>query len=181
MARTRHPGLRALALTALIGASACATRAPVSGPYPAPVSPASPGAAASDPAASALVATAVALVGTAYHPGGQAPSQGFDCSGLVLWVFGQHGVRVPRTVADLFAAGDRLRPGMMPGAGDLVFFDTEGRGPSHVGIALGNGSFVHAPSRRGVVRVESLASPYWVERYLGARRLLSEDRRRAGR
>jgi cell wall-associated NlpC family hydrolase len=99
----------------------------------------------------------------------------------VLWVFGQHGVRVPRTVADLFAAGDRLRPGMMPGAGDLVFFDTEGRGPSHVGIALGNGSFVHAPSRRGVVRVESLASPYWVERYLGARRLLSEDRRRAGR
>jgi cell wall-associated NlpC family hydrolase len=56
-------------------------------------------------------------------------------------------------------------------AGDLVFFETVSRGPSHVGIALGAGQFVHAPSSRGVVRVENYTSGYWASRWVGARRV----------
>jgi cell wall-associated NlpC family hydrolase len=60
---------------------------------------------------------------------------------------------------------DEVRPG------DLVFFETVSRGASHVGIALGNGRFVHAPSSRGVVRVEPYTASYWARRFVGARRL----------
>ncbi len=162
----------------LLGASACASRAPTNPPFPAPGDRRPPGARTPDRAAAALVATAVALVGTPYRPGGQDPDTGFDCSGFVQWVFGRHGLGVPRTVANLFDSGDRVRPDAAPDAADLVFFDTDGRGPSHVGIALGNGWFVHAPSSRGVVRVESLGSVYWAGRYLGARRLLRPDQAR---
>jgi cell wall-associated NlpC family hydrolase len=56
-------------------------------------------------------------------------------------------------------------------AGDLVFFQTVSRGPSHVGIALGAGQFVHAPSSRGVVRVETYTNAYWASRWVGARRV----------
>ena len=109
------------------------------------------------------------LRGTPYRNGGSDPS-GFDCSGFVQWVFSQHGTKLPREVKDQFGAGllidrDDVR------AGDLVFFQTVTRGPSHVGIALGNGEFVHAPSSRGVVRVEKYTSGYWEQRWLGARRV----------
>jgi hypothetical protein len=139
---------------------------PVPGPGPEP----GPGA----PAISAdIITTALALRGTQYRNGGSEPSRGFDCSGLVQWVFAQHGTALPRETREQYAAGtkiddDEVRPG------DLVFFETVSKGPSHVGIALGGGEFVHAPSSRGVVRVESYAqSAYWAERWLGARRVIS--------
>lgn len=116
-----------------------------------------------------VVATALSLAGAPYQPGGSSPA-GFDCSGFVVYVFGAHGVRLPRTVAGLFLAAGPVRADRVA-AGDLVFFDTSGGGASHVGIALGDGRFVHAPSSRGVVRVESLASEYWAARYVGARRV----------
>lgn len=118
----------------------------------------------------AIAGTALSLRGTPYRSGGADPT-GFDCSGLVQYVFAQHGVDVPRTVADQFDAGrsvpeDQLQPG------DLVFFATVSRGASHVGIAIGGDEFVDAPSGSGQVRVEHLGAPYWKSRFLGARRMM---------
>src|SRR5690606_33515964 len=101
--------------------------------------------------------------------GGSDPS-GFDCSGFVQWVFARHGTALPREVRDQYRVGrgigrDQVEPG------DLVFFETVSRGASHVGIALGNGEFVHAPSSRGVVRVERYDGSYWSQRWVGARRV----------
>jgi cell wall-associated NlpC family hydrolase len=85
-------------------------------------------------------------------------------------VFAQHGASLPRETRDQYEYGKRIdRDEVRPG--DLVFFETVSRGPSHVGIALGAGAFVHAPSSRGVVRVESYESDYWSTRWLGARRI----------
>jgi cell wall-associated NlpC family hydrolase len=124
----------------------------------------------------AVLDTAMELVGTPYRAGGQSPQTGFDCSGFVTWVFARHGYPLPRTVGDQFTAGAPVR-GAGPAAGDLVFFRTDDPGVSHVGIALGNGRFVHAPSSRGVVRVETLESPYWARRFAGARRIIGDGRR----
>jgi cell wall-associated NlpC family hydrolase len=115
----------------------------------------------------------LALKGTQYRNGGSEPSLGFDCSGLVQWVFAQHGTALPRETREQYQAGRKIgHDDVQPG--DLVFFETVSKGPSHVGIALGGGDFVHAPSSRGVVRVESYTkSAYWSQRWLGARRISS--------
>ena len=102
--------------------------------------------------------------------GGSDPSRGFDCSGFVQWVFAQHGTALPREVRDQYGEGKRIGRKDVE-AGDLVFFETVSRGPSHVGIALGTGEFVHAPSSRGVVRIEPYTSGYWASRWVGARRI----------
>jgi cell wall-associated NlpC family hydrolase len=104
-----------------------------------------------------------------YRNGGADP-QGFDCSGFVWYVFGRHGVALPRTVGEQFRAGRPQPGGLEPG--DLVFFTTVAPGASHVGIALGGDEFVHAPSSTGQVRVERLSAPYWASRFVGARRIL---------
>lgn len=195
---SRSPGRRfasglavLVALAALAASAGCAARGARPRPFPTPAepptapapqppvgvaTPADPGVGAAHSALSApppvlarLLDTALAQRGAPYRPGGADPG-GFDCSGFVTWVFGQHGIALPRTVGELYAAGTGLGPAS-PAAADLVFFATEGRGPSHVGIALGDGRFIHAPSRRGVVRVEALSSRYWALRYLGARRV----------
>lgn len=118
----------------------------------------------------ALSGTALSLRGAPYRMGGVDPASGFDCSGFVRYVYQQHGVPMPREVREQFRVGknvgrDRLEPG------DLVFFSTVAPGASHVGIVIGGDQFVHAPSERGVVRVESLGSQYWARRYIGARRI----------
>ena len=117
----------------------------------------------------ALSGTALALRGAPYRFGGDDPS-GFDCSGLVQYVYQQHGVPMPREVRQQFRVGksvdrDQLEPG------DLVFFSTVAPGASHVGIIIGGDQFVHAPSERGVVRVETLGSQYWASRFVGAKRV----------
>lgn len=117
-----------------------------------------------------LIATAMALRGIPYRNGGTEPSRGFDCSGFVQWVFAQHGTILPRETRAQYDEGRKLDRDDVE-AGDLVFFETVGRGASHVGIALGAGQFVHAPSSRGVVRVESYTSEYWASRWVGARRI----------
>jgi cell wall-associated NlpC family hydrolase len=114
-----------------------------------------------------ILQTALSLLGTPYANGGSDPS-GFDCSGFVAFVYGQHGVALPRTVDRQVRVGEDVGA---PAAGDLVFFRTGGRGASHVGIALGPDRFIHAPSSRGVVRIELLTSPYWAERFVEARRI----------
>ncbi len=117
----------------------------------------------------AIAGTALALRGSPYRNGGTDPS-GFDCSGFVWYVLGQHGITVARTVLEQFHQGvnvqaDALEPG------DLLFFSTEAPGASHVGMAIGGDQFVHAPSSRGIVRVERLSASYWSSRYMGAKRM----------
>ena len=117
----------------------------------------------------ALSSVALSLRGAPYRNGGIDPS-GFDCSGFVRYVFGQNGVALPREVREQFRAGkgvDRTR--LEPG--DLVFFSTVAPGASHVGIAIGGDQFVHAPSEKGVVRVEQLSAQYWASRFVGAKRV----------
>lgn len=138
------------------------------GSVPAPEVPPAAGAAGAD--GLSIASTALRLQGVPYRYGG-TDLTGFDCSGLVQYVFLQHGIGLPRVVREQFEFGaeiaeDRLRPG------DLVFFVTEGRDVSHVGIAIGGGQFVHAPNERGVVRVDSLSSDYWGGRLAGARRIV---------
>lgn len=109
------------------------------------------------------------LRGIPYRNGGSDPS-GFDCSGLVQWVFAQNGVRLPRDVRDQYEAGTKIDlRDVTPG--DLLFFATVSRGASHVGVAIGGDQFVHAPSSTGVVRVEKFTTRYWATRFVGARRI----------
>ena len=159
----------------------CASKGGVATPRPFPGAPVPPGAEAPLPpvatgrpapqpvAVPALIATALALKGAPYRYSGTDPS-GFDCSGFVQWVFAQHGTAVPREVRDQYRVGkkvdeDEVKPG------DLVFFETVTKGASHVGIAIGNGEFIHAPSSKGVVRGERETRTYWAQRFVGARRI----------
>jgi cell wall-associated NlpC family hydrolase len=109
------------------------------------------------------------LQGIPYRNGGADPS-GFDCSGFTRYVFARVGATLPREVRDQFQVGDRVAAGQQQ-PGDLVFFETTAPGASHVGIAIGGDAFVHAPSSRGVVRVEHLSVPYWSTRLVGVRRI----------
>ena len=120
----------------------------------------------------ALVGTALDLRGAPYRDGGADP-RGFDCSGFTQYVFGKHGVALPRSTRDQFKVGRAVKPAELT-AGDLLFFTTTGPGASHVGIAVGTDQFVHAPSSTGVVRVERLSSDYWSLRFIGARRVGAE-------
>ena len=114
--------------------------------------------------------TALGLRGVRYKNGGADPG-GFDCSGLVQYVFARHGLGLPRTVTSQFAMGAPVAPVDLQ-AGDLVFFGiAEPGAPSHVGIIVGGDSFVHAPASSGVVRVERLGAAYWASRLVGARRV----------
>jgi cell wall-associated NlpC family hydrolase len=156
----------AVALAA--GTTACGGRSAVPRPFPTPGGTARTGVAApASPFVESLLRTATDLLGTPYRNGGSTVD-GFDCSGFVQYVFAQHGMKVPRTVARQAESGARVRDAA---AGDLVFFATEGDRPTHVGIALGPDRFIHAPSSRGVVRVEAFAAPYWADRFLEARRV----------
>jgi cell wall-associated NlpC family hydrolase len=117
----------------------------------------------------AVAEYALAFRGVPYRFGGSDPA-GFDCSGLVHYVFAQYGVSVPRIVEEQWEVGDKIKPSDIK-PGDLLFFSTKGPGATHVGIALDSERFVHAPNSTGVVRVEMLSSGYWGSRYVGARRI----------
>jgi cell wall-associated NlpC family hydrolase len=153
-------------------AAACASSGGVPRPFPGASIPPGVGATpvpAPSPAADGVIATALMYQGVPYRNGGSDPS-GFDCSGFVQWVFARNGMALPREVHDQYDVGQKIdRDDIRPG--DLVFFHTVSRGASHVGIALDGQRFVHAPSSRGVVRIESYTSTYWKTRYMGARRI----------
>jgi cell wall-associated NlpC family hydrolase len=126
-----------------------------------------------DPAsANAVLMRAISLVGTPYRYGGNTPDGGFDCSGLVNYVYRDMlDLKLPRTSRDLAAfQGPRIAPGRLTAA-DLVFFGSGGS-VTHVGIYVGEGRFVHAPSSGGTVRLDRLDGPYWRDHYSGAKRVL---------
>ncbi|WP_246022771.1 C40 family peptidase [Cognatilysobacter terrigena] len=122
-------------------------------------------------AANAVLMRALSLVGTPYRYGGNTPESGFDCSGLVGYVF--HDVlsrQLPRNSGELARLGEGVGFERMA-TGDLVVFG-DAASVSHVGIYVGEGRFVHAPSTGGTVRLDRLDGPYWRDHFRGARRVL---------
>lgn len=164
-------GSAAIALALLLGACG-GPAATVRGDAPAgrhwaTNAPADPGAA------NAVLMRAISLVGTPYRYGGNTPEGGFDCSGLVNYVYRDMlDLRLPRTSRQLAAwQGPRIAPDRLAPA-DLVFFGSGGE-VSHVGIYVGEGRFVHAPSTGGTVRLDRLDGAWWRDHYSGARRVLA--------
>lgn len=118
-----------------------------------------------------MASTALSFLGVKYRFGGDAPSTGFDCSGLVSYAAEKSlGLKLPRQSKDIAKEGVSVNRNELR-KGDLVFFNTRGSRFSHVGIYLGEDKFVHAPRTGAVVRVESMQTAYWKKRYNGARRL----------
>ena len=127
--------------------------------------------------AGGVVIAALNFLDRPYQSGGQSVETGFDCSGFTRHVFGQSlGIELPRTAQEQAQAA-QLRPvarGALQ-AGDLVFFNTQRRSYSHVGIYVGDGRFIHAPRTGAQIRTESMVAAYWSRRYDGARRAVAFD------
>lgn len=118
-----------------------------------------------------ILMNALSLTGVKYAYGGKSPETGFDCSGFVRYVFQQaanltlpHGARAISQLGQTIPV-EQLQPG------DLVFFNTLHRAFSHVGIYMGDGKFIHAPSSGGGIHVVNMNDSYWAKRFNGARRL----------
>jgi hypothetical protein len=173
-------GLAILLVASLSGACAARGGVPVPRPFPGASLPRPAVEPAPEPPVPvpvpALISTALRFRGVPYRNGGSDPS-GFDCSGFVQYVFGQLGTLLPREVREQYQLGRSVDLDDVQ-AGDLIFFETVGRGASHVGMAIGGGEFVHAPSSRGVVRVERYDAEYWARRFVGARRVTETTGRR---
>ena len=115
-----------------------------------------------------IIATARKYIGVPYEWGGTS-ANGFDCSGFIQTVFAENGVELPRGSGDQFREGGKIdKDRMLPG--DLIFFHTYTSGPSHVGIWLGDGRFIHAESSPAGVTITPLSISYWNSRYHGSRR-----------
>ncbi len=120
-----------------------------------------------------LRSTAERYLGVTYRYGGSS-NDGLDCSGFVVIVFNELGIKVPRTSAQQFAFGQPVERTDLQ-LGDLVFFNTTGQGVSHVGIYLSDNEFIHAASNPGRVIKSKLIEPYYAQRYLGARRVMTDE------
>lgn len=154
--------LYALLLIAFL--AGCASAPTRTSPPPAPLRPVS--ASAADKAAT----QAAAMIGKPYRYGSASPSRGFDCSGLVQYGYARAGVKLPHNTERQRAISRRVRLSEVR-RGDLLFFDEEGKKSSHVGIYLGRGMFVHAPSSGKTVRSDRVESPYWKKHLSEVRRL----------
>ena len=130
-------------------------------PEAAPVPIASPGAGVAD--------LAEQYVGSPYRWGGMSPT-GFDCTGFVMWVYGQFGIGLPHNEAGQLASGAAVSAYDLQPGDVLAFANTYRRGLSHVGIYVGNGQFVHAADERHGVIISQLWDSYWGPRFVGASR-----------
>lgn len=118
-----------------------------------------------------VVRTAYAQMGKRYRAGGASPQRGFDCSGLVWWSYGQHGVKIPRITTGQAAIGKKVsRRAARPG--DIVVFRT-GHSPRglHTGIYVGGQKFIHSPSSGKNVCMDSISCGYWSDRLISIRRV----------
>lgn len=113
----------------------------------------------------ALIATAKEYIGVPYNWGGTTPN-GFDCSGFIQFVYASHNETIPRTTREIWNFATNVSE---PSIGDLLFFETYQPGPSHLGIYLGNGDFIHASSSNGVTISNYQSDIYWKERFIGAK------------
>ena len=163
-----------LTLAALL--SACASHPPPVAVVKKPVVFANPYEETS-PIAADVLFRALGLVGTPYRWGGNTPDSGFDCSGLIKYVYNDAaGISLPRTTREMIVmqaqnvGQDKLQ------TGDLLFFATNGGSQvSHAGIYVGEGRFVHAPATGGTVKLDSLNKAYWQKAYLNAKRVLPTE------
>ena len=169
-ARIARLALLALAL-ALLAACASAPRRNI--PQSALASEPARGPEGEIAAANDVLFRAMALVGTPYHWGGNTPAGGFDCSGLVDYIYrNATGLQLPRTSGEMADMGVRKVKRMTQlVSGDLVFFDIGGH-ISHVGVYVGKGRFVHAPNSGGTVRLDDIDGPYWRDHFAYGRRVL---------
>ena len=153
--------------------SGCSTQAPKIAPISqVPQSPAPLGKLLK---ANDVLFSALGQVGIPYHYGGSTPDSGFDCSGLIQYVYAESAdIKLPRTVAGMIKLDAPTIDEANLQAGDLVIFATGWGGrPSHAGIYVGEGRFVHAPSSGGAVRMDYLSEDYWQRSYLEAKRPLA--------
>jgi cell wall-associated NlpC family hydrolase len=122
-----------------------------------------------------MLKRALALLGTPYRWGGTSPEHGFDCSGLVGYVFRNSlGIELPRISRDMANVGELIRDPKSLVEGDLVFFSRRGKQVDHVGIYIGNGQFVHAPRTGKDVAVSNLTTGYWSQKFFQARRVAAQ-------
>ncbi|HZX71955.1 MAG TPA: C40 family peptidase [Rhodanobacter sp.] len=135
--------------------------------------PARAPSAASAGEANDILFRAIGLVGTPYHWGGNTPAGGFDCSGLVDYIYRTAaGIKLPRTSRAMASMDARkVRRMTQLASGDLVFFDIGGS-ISHVGVYVGKGRFVHAPNSGGTVRLDDIDGPYWGDHFAYGKRVL---------
>ena len=154
-------------VAALLVVGGCSTTAP---PSPVPSQTRAPvDSSLTDEQAHDIAIHALGLVGTPYRYGGNTPESGFDCSGLIGYVYRQRvGTAPPRTVAQLVGWGRPIDSADLR-TGDLVVFGS-GRSASHAGIYVGQGRFVHAPSTGGEVRMDHLQSRHWMRQNPSFRR-----------
>jgi cell wall-associated NlpC family hydrolase len=115
-----------------------------------------------------IIQTAKHYIGVPYQFGGTTP-KGFDCSGYLQYVFAQQKISIPRTADEQYRLGKTINRSALQ-SGDLVFFTTYESGPSHCGIYIGDGKFIHTSSSKGV-RIDELDNPYWKPKYIGAKRI----------
>lgn len=112
------------------------------------------------------------VIGVSYKTGGTTTS-GFDCSGFTSYVYKKLGLTLPRTSTAQYKVGTAVSKSNLK-AGDLVFFNTSGRGISHVGVYVGDGKFAHSSTSRGVM-ISPLSQSYYAKRYVGAKRVMSQS------
>lgn len=117
-----------------------------------------------------VIGTAKKYMGVPYVFGGTTP-RGFDCSGFLQFVFAKQGLHIPRLADDQYKLGVSVRNAKALVPGDLVFFTTYTAGPSHCGIYLGKGDFIHTSSSKGV-RVDNLSNDYWKPRFIGGKHIV---------
>lgn len=119
-----------------------------------------------------VIGRAHELIGTPYRWGGASVSKGFDCSGLLFYLFrSEAGINIPRTTTAMLNSNAKtvLRHNLK--SGDAVFFKHNGRGRmKHVGIYIGNDKFIHSPRTGKSIRIDSLSNKYWNKSYLTAKR-----------
>jgi cell wall-associated NlpC family hydrolase len=151
--------LSALLAAVLAGPAGAIVDESERGPYAVPAEPTKAERAAE---------VALEAVGTPYRWGGESPSSGFDCSGLVRWAYGRVGVDLPHNSYALYGEGKRVSSsGMKPG--DILFFE----GLGHVGLYLGRGRMVHAPQTGRSVEIVRLSTTNYGARLVGARRVVA--------
>jgi cell wall-associated NlpC family hydrolase len=157
-------------------ASGPTRRAPAGAPPPSSLAKLPPRAPSSASAGTAndILFRAIGLVGTPYRWGGNTPDSGFDCSGLVDYIYRtEAAIKLPRTSRAMAAVdGEKIRRMAQLASGDLVFFAIGGA-ISHVGVYVGKGRFVHAPDSGGTVRLDNLDGPYWRSHFAYGNRLLN--------
>jgi cell wall-associated NlpC family hydrolase len=117
-----------------------------------------------------LIKVAKKYLGAPYKFGGTSTKTGIDCSAYVNKVFKSFDVYLPRTARGIYKKGNHVSKSKLQ-KGDLVFFRTYAKFPSHVGIYMGNGNFIHASSAKKKVIITKLSGNYYQKRYIGAKRI----------